>query len=105
MTQLSDREQQNLQQDFKLAERALRDSSFRQALMTDPRGTLERELGASIPEGMTIHVHEETDNEIHIVLPTRELEANLDDVAPMLGDPKKSKCCTCGRSTHQTLNV
>jgi len=112
VSDVSERERNNRERDREIQERALRDDRFRQSLLTDPRGTLEREFGAKLPDGMVVHVHEETDDTIHLVLPSR---SSGDD--PDLGDlgdavfmmptnpDKKSKCCTCGSSTHQTFNI
>ena len=109
MSEIREREQQNRERDREIQERALRDSGFREALLADARGTLEREFGAVLPEGLTIKVHEETDDTIHLVIPGSSVDGDdlddLDDPVNMLPDQKKSKCCTCGSSTHQTFNI
>ena len=43
-----------------LIERAAKDEAFRRALLADPTGTLERELGVRMPEGVALTVVEET---------------------------------------------
>jgi hypothetical protein len=51
-------------------ERASRDPVFRQNLLSDPTGTLEREFGVSMPAGTRITVVEETPNTVYLVLPS-----------------------------------
>jgi len=53
----------------KLVERARTDPAFRKALLANPRAVLENELGGKLPEGISIEVHEETVNTLHLVLP------------------------------------
>jgi hypothetical protein len=50
-------------------ERAARDEAFRRDLLADPNAVLQRELGITVPEGVAIHVHEETPTDFHVVLP------------------------------------
>lgn len=52
-------------------ERAARDSEFRQALMADPRSTLDREFGFKTPDGIELTVLEESPRQIYLVLPQR----------------------------------
>ena len=57
--------------DFLLA-RAREDSRFRERFLANPRETIERELSVTLAEGHRIHVHEETANATHLVLPPRD---------------------------------
>jgi Nitrile hydratase, alpha chain len=52
-----------------LAARAADDKEFRQELIDDPDRVL-REAGIKIPEGVTVVVHQNTHDEIHLVLPS-----------------------------------
>ena len=54
-----------------LVERAAKDSDFRARLLANPKDTLEREFGVTLPADHEIHVHEETDSATHVVLPPR----------------------------------
>ena len=54
-----------------LLSRAREDSDFRQRLLANPKETIEEEFGVTLAEGHEIHVHEETYNATHIVLPPR----------------------------------
>jgi hypothetical protein len=53
----------------RIRERAAEDPDFRAELMSDPRAALSSELGVDIPEQVSVHVHEESLAEIHVVLP------------------------------------
>jgi hypothetical protein len=52
--------------------RAVEDSDFRVRLLADPMGVIEGELGAAIPEGVAVNVHEESSTAVHIVLPASD---------------------------------
>ena len=52
-----------------LVTKAGEDSDFRACLVAEPKAAIERELGVTLAEGHEIHVHEESDNATHIVLP------------------------------------
>ncbi len=54
-----------------LLSRAGEDADFRARLLVKPKETIERELGITLAEDHEIHVHEETDTAIHLVLPPR----------------------------------
>ena len=59
------------------------DESFKQKLMADPMGTLKAE-GATMPEGMSVKVVENTDKLFNLVIPaklTDLTDADLDKVA------------------------
>ncbi len=52
-----------------LVEKSAMDEAFRQALLDDPKTTISRELGITIPESMTIEVHESDMQTVHLALP------------------------------------
>jgi hypothetical protein len=96
--------------DLRLAARAVRDDEFREALVRDPAGTLEREFGAKVPEGVRIEVHEETDDVVHLVVPGRLRRFEnlpddaLDDTVLEMMRNARTGCCTCGSTTEQSLS-
>jgi hypothetical protein len=69
----------------KLIARAQADESFRQALLTSPKATIEEELGASLPENVEIKVVEETADTLYLVLPAEEGELSDADLEAVSG--------------------
>src|SRR5215831_1442454 len=57
----------------KILTRAMKDERFREALLANPKTLIEQELGASLPQGVIIQVHEETRSTVHLVLPPQKL--------------------------------
>ncbi len=45
------------------------DADFRRQLIADPKATISEELGISIPDSMTIKVHESDMQTVHLALP------------------------------------
>lgn len=58
--------EQMLQQ---IVEKSALDDGFRQALLADPKATISKELGVTIPEAMTIKIHESDMQTVHLALP------------------------------------
>jgi hypothetical protein len=54
----------------RLKEKSLQDESFRQRLIEDPKGAVEQELGARLPEEVRVVTVEETQDTIYLVLPS-----------------------------------
>lgn len=96
--------------ELEISTRVLTDDQFRQALLSDPAATLEREYGVKVPEGVKIQVHEETDQVIHLIVPGRphRMEGQLGKgggtVSPQMAPEGRTNCCTCGSSSAQTLS-
>ena len=57
------------QLEMHLAGRALQDPDFRARLLEDPKRTIEEEIGLHFPATLSIKIHEERLNELHVVLP------------------------------------
>ena len=57
-----------------LIQRSVEDEELRRRLISDPKGTVEQELGAKLPERIEIHAVEETPETIYLVLPPSSLE-------------------------------
>jgi hypothetical protein len=53
-----------------IVRRSLQDDGFRQRLLDDPKGAVEDELGARLPEGVEVRVVEERAQTIYLVLPS-----------------------------------
>ena len=54
----------------RIVQRSIEDDAFRQRLIEDPKGALEQELGARLPEEVRIVTVEETQDTIYLVLPS-----------------------------------
>ncbi len=62
--------------------KAMKEETFRQELLRNPKAAIERELGISVPPGVTIAMHQDTPTTLHLVLPRRApsaAEAELSD--------------------------
>jgi hypothetical protein len=59
-----------------LMRRAHADPRFRDELLKDPKTAIEKELGLKFPEVLTVQVHEERLNQLHVVLP---IDLSIDD--------------------------
>ena len=49
--------------------KAAQEPAFRKALVADPLGTVEAEIGIKMPSGLRLIVHQEANDELHLVLP------------------------------------
>lgn len=73
---------QGIQKLRQVAAKAADDETYRQRLLSDPAGVLQ-EVGLTVPTGANVVVHENTEDEIHLVLPTaqpEDLDVNETDV-------------------------
>ncbi|MDE2965394.1 MAG: NHLP leader peptide family RiPP precursor [Acidobacteriota bacterium] len=52
-----------------IVEKSALDGDFRQQLLSDPKTTISEELGITIPDSMTIKVHESDMQTVHLALP------------------------------------
>lgn len=52
-----------------LVEKSALDAEFRQELLADPKSTISKELDITIPDSMTIQVHESDMQTVHLALP------------------------------------
>ena len=88
-------------------ERATRDSQFRQELLRDPNGTLERELGVNIAAGVEIRVVEETPSTLYLVLPPQPIAAGQElsdrELERVAGGAwsDQTACGSCGAGCDQ----
>ena len=49
--------------------KALKDSTFREQLLKDPKGTIGQELGIELPDHLSVKIVEEKENEVVLVIP------------------------------------
>jgi Nitrile hydratase, alpha chain len=99
--------------ELQLIEKAWKDDAFRQALVSDPRGAVEKELGGQLPAGLQVKVLAETSDTFYLVLPAnpdrapageltdQQLEAVAggawtDPTCHSYCDTCNTQCGTCG---------
>jgi hypothetical protein len=58
-----------------IIEKAMKDDSFRMQLLKDPKNTFERETGITLPGSLTVHVLQEDQETVYLVLPAVRSEA------------------------------
>ncbi len=58
-----------LSQEVEIIEKATKDETFRNALLKNPKSTIEKELGITLREKTNIKIIEESSNDVVIVLP------------------------------------
>ncbi len=63
--------------------KAAQDDAFRKALLADPFSVVQNEVGIQLPAGLKLTVHEETNDELHMVLsaPVQLTAAQLESVS------------------------
>jgi hypothetical protein len=95
-----------------LVQRSLEDEEFRRRLLDDPKGTLEQELGSSLPQGFDVRVVEESADTIYLVLPSASAlgdqggelsEEELESVAGGVGGKYTDDDATCGRACNTDI--
>jgi hypothetical protein len=97
--------------ELQLIEKAWKDDAFRQALVKDPRGAVERELGGKLPAGLQVKVLAETPDTFYLVLPANPdrgpagqlTDQQLEAVAG--GWTGQTDCITCGGATCQSCGT
>ena len=52
-----------------LVDKSALDTDFRKQLLADPKTTISQELGVTMPESMTIKIHESDMQTVHLALP------------------------------------
>lgn len=53
----------------RLVEKCWKDQEFKEAVINDPKGILERYTGQKLPEQLRIFIHEEDPNTLHFSIP------------------------------------
>jgi hypothetical protein len=67
--------QERIEFERQLIERAWKDNEFREALRTNAKQVLAEEFGTHLPEGLELEVLEETPNKAYFVLPVDPMAA------------------------------
>ena len=69
-------EQQSMDLEAKLIEKAMADEAFKRELMSNPKTAIAKELGQEVPAVLEIEVLEQTPTKLYLVLPMSESEAS-----------------------------
>ena len=78
----------------RIIRKAVNDQDYRARLLSDPSAAAGEELGVSIPDSLSIHVHEEGAADAHLVLPPSskldptELQAAAGGIRAWAGGPE-----------------
>jgi Nitrile hydratase, alpha chain len=59
----------------KIVALAWQDDDFRRKFVADPKGQFEQRLGTKLPASLKMTVHEENENNLHFVIPTKPKSA------------------------------
>jgi hypothetical protein len=62
-----------------LIKRAWDDPEFKRQLLAEPKRTIERELGITLPAEIRIFIHEQTPTTLHLILPIKPDDAENDN--------------------------
>ncbi len=73
-------EQPQMDMESMLINKALEDEVFKRQLMSNPKATIEKEMGEKLPEGLEIEVLEQQPEKLYLVLPLNiKLEESSSD--------------------------
>jgi hypothetical protein len=63
----------------------LKSDEFRKEFMADPRGSIEKYSGQTLPADVSVHAHENNDKELHFVIPAKPDELTDEDLEKVAG--------------------
>ena len=82
-----------------ILERGRADPSFRERLMSQPHAAILEATGVRLPADVSVMVHENTRNVVHLVLPvSSEALLQAEAVAEEASRPQWSRTATCSTS-------
>lgn len=80
--------------------KAQKDEEFRKKLLSDPRGTIETELGVKLPDNINIHVNENTATDVYLSIPASTSGELTDaELSGVSGGWHPCTCTNCGEYT------
>lgn len=80
----------------KILERAAKNPEVRAKLLTDPKSVFEETFNITLPDSFKLVVHEETPDNLHIVLPAEKREELSEPELEMVAGGACWDNCTCG---------
>ena len=69
-------EQQSMDLEAKLIEKAMADEAFKRELMSNPKAAIAKEVGQELPAELEFEVLEQTPTKLYLVLPMSENTGN-----------------------------
>lgn len=86
-----------------IVERSQTDASFRERLLSHPHAAILEATGVQLPESVSVLVHENSRNVVHLVIPaTPATLLNTDRLLEEVSRPLWSKTATCSTSGDAT---
>jgi hypothetical protein len=86
----------------KIVSKALTNPQFKSELKSDPKGTLERELGVKLPGNLNVNVVEEAPDSVYLVLPNSGGGAELSETELMQSTQQTACWMTCTSCSEWT---
>ena len=65
----------------KIVALAWKDDEFRKKFLADPKAQFEEKLGTKLPASLRITAHQEDENSLHFVIPTKPLEKPIEELS------------------------
>jgi hypothetical protein len=69
------------QMDARLTKKAWEDDDFRRRFLADPKGMIAEFVGQSLPDSLSVSVHEEGAGNLHFVIPAKPSPQALEDLS------------------------
>jgi hypothetical protein len=80
-----------------ITDKALKDESYREELLANPRNAIQQEFGKELPLGLEVRVVEESANVVYLVLPPKPvIELSDTDLQAVAGGVTTSSAATRG---------
>lgn len=84
------------------------DKEFKQRLLGSPKETLTS-LGFNLPDNLSITMHENKDDHIHLSIPTKNIDMmDIDELNAFVKDIKyrtSGACCATGTCDYKKVNL
>ncbi|BAZ48782.1 nitrile hydratase-like protein [Nostoc sp. NIES-4103] len=92
----------NVDLQTELTTRAAKDPQFAAQLLEDPKGTLSAFINMDLPSDLEVSIHQESGNNLHIVLPAfdspQKTDADMD-----IADDEILAGCTWGANCQSSI--
>lgn len=92
---MSEMYQRRLGLEAKIAEKASKDEGFRKALKDNPKETIKKDFGMTLPVNLDVKIVEETPNVVYLRIPARPDELSDDLLSKVSGGDSSGCGCFC----------